>query len=172
MKLRRLSLVLAAGLILLGAPPAGAGSDNPYWESESNLPIKSIQGEWSVSEDSRSASLEFSGVNLVGQETTFKAGWRTGWFRGSPSEEGSLWFSGGILAGGTIKVMSRDQFKGHGWSRWYVQRIRLDEDGGGRGWGSFTISIGEKPDPMRSEWRIVGEVSGGQSLEGSLEVSI
>lgn len=173
MKLRRLSLILAAGLILLGAPPAGAGSDNPYWEAESNLLVESIQGEWSVSDDSRTANLEFSGINVVGQETTFEAGWRTGWFRGSPSEEGSLSFSGGTVAGGVIKVMGRDQFKGESWSSWYVQKIRLDEDGGTYGWGSYMIwSSSGRLKPVRSEWRIVGKVSGGQSLEGSLEVSI
>ena len=82
----RVLLVLAALTVALTGGPADAASENPYWRVETNLPVETIQGEWSVAENGRSATVEFDGVNVVGQTTTFTAGWRTGWFKASQGQ--------------------------------------------------------------------------------------
>lgn len=171
MKLRRALFVVAVlSLLSVLAVPAQAAADNPYWEVETSIPVETIQGEWTVAEDGLSATLEFEGVNLVGQVTRFTAGWTTPWVKGSHSDGGELLYLIDPQTQGSLRTEIRTQTKGHPWGPWFGGKMPFTGDVGGWYWdgGSFGFGSGA----VRYQWRMVGTISGTGYLEGAAEISV
>lgn len=171
MKLRRGVFVVAILSLLSALPvPAQAGTENPYWEVKTNVPVETIQGGWTVAEDGFSATLEFAGTNVTGQETTFTAGWLSPWVRKSHQEEGGFSFIGDPTTNGKLTVMTRVQVKGHEWGPWFKLRMRWRDLSGGYLWagGASSSSRGL----VRYDWKLIGTVSGNSLVDGTAEISV
>ena len=170
MKLRRALLLIVAAALVVAAAPARAATDTPYWRVKTNLPVETIKGAWSVADSGRSATLEFQGVNVVGQATIFTAGWRTGWFEGSQPETGEFTYLVDATARGELRPMVRLQAKGGRWSPWFGGRMRMRDGGGTYMWGGGAWAMGAGP--VRYEWKMVGTIEGNAYVEGSATITL
>ena len=171
MKLRRALFVVAVlSLLSLLVVPAQAAADNPYWKVETNVPVKTIQGEWNVAESGKRATLEFQGANLIAQETTFTAGWLSPWVRATHLEVGEFNVVADPIASGSLKVMTRIQVKGQGWGPWFRLPMSWADGGGGYLWAGGASTFGRHL--VRYDWKMIGTVTGTAHIEGSAEVSV
>ena len=171
MKLRRALLFIAVlSLLSALAIPAQARTDDPYWQVETNIPVETIQGGWTVAENGLSARLEFDGVNVVGQATSFKAGWTTPWVKRSHADGGELLYLIGPETQGSLRTEVRTQTKGHHWGPWFGGKMPFTGDAGGWYWDS--ASFGFDNELVRYQWRMTGAISGAGYLEGAAEVSV
>ena len=168
--------IVLCGLVVHPAPVQGA-PDNPYWRTNSNLPVETITGEWSETKGGTAVELTFSGHNVVGQRSSFVAGWVTPWM--TPNSEISA--SGEIdlletpVTSVDVAEMVRLRFKGTGWSPWFRNRLPLSDGslsfGGNLQWaGSGSVpSVSPK---VQFEWRWVGEIDGLAKIEGSVRIKV
>lgn len=171
MNLRRALLSVAAlSFLSVLAVPAQAGSDNPYWNVETNIPVETIEGDWTVAESGRTANLEFDGVNVIGQTTKFTAGWTSPWVHAAPTNGGHLTYLVDPLTEGTLVTMTRVQTRGHHWGPWF--RIKLPFTDGAGGWYWEGGSLGFGRGPIRYEWRMIGTITGNGYIEGAAEISV
>lgn len=170
MELRRALSVVGILSVFVVAVPAHAGAENPYFLVETNAPVETIQGDWAVADDGFSATLEFEGVNVKGQETTFTAGWLSPWVRETHHEEGGFSFLGDPTTRGDLTVMTRVQSKGHEWGPWFRLRMRWRDMGGGYLWAGGASAFGRGL--VRYDWKLIGTVTGNGVIEGTAEVSV
>ena len=170
MNFRKVILWLIAGTLAVTVAPARAASDNPFWRVETNLPLETIQGEWTVAESGRSAALSFEGVNVTGQETTFSAGWRSPWVKASHLEVGELNVVADPIAAGDFKVMTRIQAKRRGWGPWFKLPMSWADGGGNYLWMGAASSSSRGL--VRYDWKMIGTVIGTAHIEGSAEISV
>lgn len=170
MKFRLLLVVVTALAVGFGAAPAGAAGENPYWRVDTNLPVESVRGEWSVAGNGRSATVEFEGANVVGQTTKFTAGWRTGWFKASQGQDGEFSYLIDPVTTGDLKPMVRVQAKRGRWSPWFKGRMPMTNSGGTYVWG--VESVGRPIRAVRYEWRLVGTINGNAYIEGSATITV
>jgi hypothetical protein len=180
MRARRIILAMVSSLCLLWAHPgaASAAEENPYWQSDTNLPADTITGEWSVSEDGGSAQLTISGANLPAQNTRFVAGWVTPWVASDSewAEQGELDLLLSPTTSASLVGMVRSRLKGERWRPWFKNRLPYEEGlglGGVGAWGggSSVLSLGP-PSKIQYEWRLVGEIDGPARIEASIELSL
>lgn len=171
MNARKIIIVCLIAAALTGSfVPAKAASPNPYWRATSNLPLETVDGEWSVTDDGRSATLSFKGVNVVGQDTTFWAGWRSPWVKASELEDGELNVLADPIATGELKVMTRVQGKGRAWGPWFRLPMAWADGGGNYMWAGSASSPFQGV--VRYDWKMVGDVSGNTYIEGFAEISV
>lgn len=170
MKLTRVAAVLLVLVLNLGALPAHANADNPYWRVETNLPVATMQGDWAVTENGRSATVTFDGVNVVAQTTRFTAGWRTKWFNGWQTESGDVMSVADPFTEGDLRMKIRGQVKGQPWTGWSTARLPWSTGGGGYLWDAGAMFLTNKP--VRFEWRMIGTIEGNAYVDGSVTISV
>lgn len=180
MRYCRSVVLLAINIALLTQPGvAWAQRDNPSWKSQSNLPVETITGEWSVAEDGRAADLTITGSNLAAQTTKFVGSWRTPWVDPDTflEEKGTLETFLSPATSADLFVMTRFRSKRESWSRWFKHRLPYEEGlamGGVGAWagGGALLTIGPQPPRIQYEWRIVGEIDGLATIDASAHVAL
>lgn len=171
MNLRRALLsLLVVSLLSAGALPAHAAQDNPYWRVETTAPVATIDGNWTEADNGLSATVEFEGVNLPGQSTTFEAGWTSPWVKTTQNNDGEISYLIEPFAEGKLVTMVRAQFKGKKWGRWFKGGFPLDQGGGGYLWTGGSFAFGEGT--LRWQWKLVGTLDATAQIEGRATISV
>ena len=167
-------VVFCSLLIPQGA--AQAAPDNPYWRTESNVPVDTISGEWTTSKDGDSVALTFAGHNVAGQQTKVVAGWLTPWLHAGSqmSDSGEIDLLETPVTSVAAAEMVRFQVKGESWSPWFEHELQLSDGtvsvGGNLQWAG-TAGLFLRSGKVRYEWRLVGELDGPAKVEGSVRLS-
>ena len=171
---RLLAALLALGVTLLPSA-AQAREPGPTWHSETDgVPVSTMQGHWTVSDDGRSLELVFAGGHLIQAGTTFEATWLTPFSSEGqrPRFESSYEMENLNQLGEDIELVHSFRFrsKGERWFPWITFKTKLRPGFNSAGGGS-SFSGGPRR-PAQVEWKLTGTITAPTYLRGSAVFSI